>query len=57
MLVTTTRIEAALLSLGLYSDTDDGDVVVTLPGTTITFQLSTNNAMLRMFAQWRGRST
>ena len=56
MLVTTTRIEAALLSLGLYSDTDDGDVVVTLPGTTITFQLSTNNAMLRMFAQWRGRT-
>ncbi len=56
MIVTTQRIESALMSLGLHSDTDHGDVSVTLPGTTITFQLSTNNAMLRMFAQWRGRT-
>ncbi len=56
MIVTTKRIEDALLSLGLHSDTDDGDVTVTLPGVSITFQLSTNNAVLRMFAQWRGRT-
>lgn len=55
--VTSARIVAALDRCGVTTGTVvDGGVQLMVPNGQITFQLATNAAMIRMFAQWRGEA-